>query len=533
MTKKNSILVVDDEEIVCESCSRILSREGYLVDTITNPVEGLKKAQATEYSAILLDLKMQEMEGTEFLDQLRKANSNVPVIVITGYPTQESANSTYSLGISDYLPKPFTPNEITDSVKRAMVQGKAARRPAPSPAAPQKAPAWESGVPFRFFDEAWFQIGDDATVRVGAVLPSPATALELPRLGDMAFRGLPLATARFENGAEVVIPSPLSGKVVEVRNELAGQPGLLCGKECAGTWIARIQPTDLGEDLLFARTRNVILSCAAAGRLDAVKRLLSGLGCRVFGANGLPETFETLRAHESALLLLDAASYGAIGPDVVRQVNIAAPRTKIVVLADPSGAPEAAYRTGKIFFYAMNPFEDLEIVDILHNAFRSIDRPAVPEEVESKFLPKWVSRIHITNRMGSKVTLLSFGELLLCHKGLGRQLIGKILDHSYPIETTRGIEKCTPADSYGQARIRNEANRSDRIFILLAEDTKRTKGRLSIDAHRDLFTSLAPDEQKKLTTLAIENQDPSAPMSFDVRTTDALAEHILRKMVAR
>jgi DNA-binding response OmpR family regulator len=533
MSPHSSILVVDDESVVCESCARILSREGFNVDANTNPVEGLKQAQSANYSAILLDLKMPQMDGIEFLGQLRKTNSDVPVIIITGYPTQDTANASTSLGVSDYLPKPFTPDEIADSVKR-VVSARAKSKEAA--AKPVKTPAWEpQGEHFRFYDEAWFILGEDATVRAGAVLPRAEApeSVRLPAAGQIVFRGLPLASFRLKDGQERTIPAPVTGKVLDVNSELTTSPSLIFRDPASGGWLARIAPTDLNEDLLYSRTRNVILASSDPARTARQREVLEDLGCRVHESHGAEATLEAAAARQSAAILLDAGSFGASGPETVRRLNAVHPKARIVVMTEEETGLEAAYRAAKIFFYAVKPFEDGEIIDILHNAFRSPDRPAFPEEMESKFLPKWVSRVHITNRKGSKVTLLSFGELLLYHKGVGRQVIGKILDGSYPIETTRGKESCTPADSFGQARVRNELAGCGRLVVLMGENGGQIPGSLTTRNAKELFPGFSPDEQKKITVFSIGTKAPAAPLAFDTRTVDALSEHVLREMVSR
>ena len=72
MDHQPSILVIDDEPLVCESCHRILSIEDYKVDTYTNPKEGYQRAITNNYDLILLDLMMDEMDGMELLSALRE-----------------------------------------------------------------------------------------------------------------------------------------------------------------------------------------------------------------------------------------------------------------------------------------------------------------------------------------------------------------------------------------------------------------------------------------------------------------------------
>jgi DNA-binding NtrC family response regulator len=117
-TKK--ILVVDDEAVVCESCRRILIREGYLVDTCSDSRTGLRLAELTPYDLVLLDLRMPIVDGVRFLERLREVHPEVPVVIITGHMAEASSRAAERLGKCEYVAKPFTPEEITAAVQRSL-----------------------------------------------------------------------------------------------------------------------------------------------------------------------------------------------------------------------------------------------------------------------------------------------------------------------------------------------------------------------------------------------------------------------------
>jgi two-component system, sensor histidine kinase and response regulator len=127
-TEKPCVLVVDDEQIVCLSCQEILKNSGYDVEVRTDPREGFGLAVKREYTAILLDLAMPGLDGVEFLDRIRKQGVRSPVIIITGYGTLENAVRTTKLGAYDFLPKPFTPDELTSVVQKAAAHLEMLRR---------------------------------------------------------------------------------------------------------------------------------------------------------------------------------------------------------------------------------------------------------------------------------------------------------------------------------------------------------------------------------------------------------------------
>ena len=117
MEKHPSILVIDDEQVVCDSCYRILSNEDYQVYTNTNPIEGYQKALNNNYDLLLLDLCMDKMDGIQLLKKLRHIKSDMPVMIITGYPSKETKEESTNLGVLNYISKPFQPSEIVEPIK--------------------------------------------------------------------------------------------------------------------------------------------------------------------------------------------------------------------------------------------------------------------------------------------------------------------------------------------------------------------------------------------------------------------------------
>jgi len=122
MQGQANILVIDDEQIMREGCSRILSKDGWSVATAETGEKGLEEVQRfpDRFDVILLDLMMPGMSGMEVLDRIRTIDSNLLVIVITGYATVESAVEAMKKGAYDFIPKPFTPDQLRILVKRAL-----------------------------------------------------------------------------------------------------------------------------------------------------------------------------------------------------------------------------------------------------------------------------------------------------------------------------------------------------------------------------------------------------------------------------
>jgi DNA-binding NtrC family response regulator len=113
------VLIVDDEPTICRSCEKILSREGYLVKVAYSGKQAIAILEQEPFDIIFTDLKMAEMGGMELLETLRSRFPDLVPVVITGYATIASAVETMKMGAFNYLPKPFTPDEMAAVAKKA------------------------------------------------------------------------------------------------------------------------------------------------------------------------------------------------------------------------------------------------------------------------------------------------------------------------------------------------------------------------------------------------------------------------------
>ncbi len=117
---KLRILVIDDDEDICLYLKEFLTREGYRVTTVTQPREALPEIKDGRHQIVLLDVRMPEINGVELLRQLRAIDSDVCVIVMTAYPSVESAVDTMKADAFDYLRKPFDLEQLRSVIQRAV-----------------------------------------------------------------------------------------------------------------------------------------------------------------------------------------------------------------------------------------------------------------------------------------------------------------------------------------------------------------------------------------------------------------------------
>ena len=119
-TRKGTILVVDDEEIMREILETLLTREGYEVKLASSGEEGLDLARALPFDAAVVDIMMPGINGIETLDELRRIDEDLAVIIITAYASIESAISAMKSGAFDYITKPFKNDEVLVVIRNAM-----------------------------------------------------------------------------------------------------------------------------------------------------------------------------------------------------------------------------------------------------------------------------------------------------------------------------------------------------------------------------------------------------------------------------
>ena len=114
------VLAVDDEPVVCESIRRVLSEEGYRVTTTTSAREGIDLLAREEIDLVLLDIRMPDLDGIEFLRRARALSPETEVVIVTGYATIDTAVEAIKLGAFDYLEKPVSPPQLIVAAARAL-----------------------------------------------------------------------------------------------------------------------------------------------------------------------------------------------------------------------------------------------------------------------------------------------------------------------------------------------------------------------------------------------------------------------------
>ncbi len=114
------ILVVDDDAIVIKSCRRILEAEDFEVYTCPSADDALEKMKYYDFDILLMDVKMPKHDGLFLMREIKKNWPDIPIVVMSGYPTPETVVGVLKLGATHFIPKPFRPDELVKSIRTVL-----------------------------------------------------------------------------------------------------------------------------------------------------------------------------------------------------------------------------------------------------------------------------------------------------------------------------------------------------------------------------------------------------------------------------
>jgi DNA-binding NtrC family response regulator len=129
MISQIGILIVDDDREICDYMETFLTQDGFAVKTLTSPADALDEVKTGDYHLVILDLMMPRIDGMELLKQIRKIDTDIAVIIFTGYPSLETAVESMKLDVVDYIKKPFNPDEFKQVIERVMKRKGLTRSP--------------------------------------------------------------------------------------------------------------------------------------------------------------------------------------------------------------------------------------------------------------------------------------------------------------------------------------------------------------------------------------------------------------------
>jgi DNA-binding NtrC family response regulator len=114
------ILVVDDDAIVVKSCKRVLEAEGFEISSVSSADQALETVKKYDFDLLLIDVKMPKHDGFFLMREIKRDVPEMPVVVMSGYPTPETISEVLKSGAVQFIPKPFRPDELIKTIHKAI-----------------------------------------------------------------------------------------------------------------------------------------------------------------------------------------------------------------------------------------------------------------------------------------------------------------------------------------------------------------------------------------------------------------------------
>lgn len=259
MANEEKIIIIDNEQVILDAVSKIASSEGWKIDAALNAQDGLNKLSSNQYSLILSDIMMPEMDGFQLLEELYNRHIDIPVIMITGYSTVENAVKSLYKGAIDFIPKPFTFDEITSSINRGLKYWNIQVRLEEA----EKSGTNESVIYVpcppkykRLGYMSWMNLEYEGAAIVGVTdffLETIEVTLmvELLEVDELLIQGNSCAKFETNDGLIHTCLAPLGGRIVERNEWILANPSLLEKDPFFEGWLYRIIPSDIEYDIKF------------------------------------------------------------------------------------------------------------------------------------------------------------------------------------------------------------------------------------------------------------------------------------------
>ena len=260
---KARLLCVDDEAVILDSLRKILVLDGFSVDTVETGQEALGLVQMRDYDFVFTDLKMPSMSGTDVVKSVKHLRPDIDVVIITGFATVESAVECMKYGAMDYIEKPFTEDELTSFVRRALIKRQVRIEKQLKPRVHVLGPSGRHGAFRREFTipggvlvstgHCWVSLAEDGTARIGMddfanKLLGPVDSIEFPAVGTNVTAGETLFSIR-QKDRRAEFKAPLSGQVVKTNQALRENAGMLENLPYGKNWICVVEAKDLDAEL--------------------------------------------------------------------------------------------------------------------------------------------------------------------------------------------------------------------------------------------------------------------------------------------
>jgi len=242
VSKVVDILVIDDEQVVREGVCRVCEAGGLSIEAVGDATSGLEKLRKGVYRLVLCDVMLPEFDGFHVLGKMKELGIHTPVIMITGCSTLQNAVTALKDGAIDFIPKPFTVDELESGIQRGLRYQKLIdSNPCPREF-------------HRLGRLSWVKIENNGIGLVGVTDLFMKTVLAVKELSFFdanrdLIQAAPCATLSAQDSLVHDILCPLSGTIVARNEQLLSHPELLEQDPYSSGWLYQIVPTNLAYEL--------------------------------------------------------------------------------------------------------------------------------------------------------------------------------------------------------------------------------------------------------------------------------------------
>lgn len=247
MKNKFDLLIIDDEKVVIDSIIKIAELENLTFEYCLEAKEAFNKLTQNEYQLIICDIMLPEIDGFQFLEKLNNLSINTPVVMTTGYTTIDNAVKSLYLGAVDFIPKPFSIDELQSLLKRGMnykrliLQKNLFNSDDIIVTCPAKY--------LRLGVSCWAYLDIDGSIKIGATnffikSTEPITKIELLEVEELINQAS--SCAKLVSGDYIhSLYSSLSGRIIDINKNLIEKPEIIEKDPYFEGWLYRIIPHEL------------------------------------------------------------------------------------------------------------------------------------------------------------------------------------------------------------------------------------------------------------------------------------------------
>lgn len=265
MNKTTDILVIDDEHVIIDAVIKICSLDNYSVDTALDVKTATEKIIKNYYPIIICDIMMPDGNGFQILEEIRRKNFRSSLIMTTGYSTVENAVNSLYKGAIDFIPKPFTVDELLSSVYRANTYQKIKEKQKQFSLQQQNDEILYVPCPSKYLRlgySSWISQEREGSVLIGICDLFMKTVdsiqeIEFQNIEDEISQGISCASLKCSNDRNHKILSPISGRIVEINEKIKNNPSLIEKDPYFEGWIYRVIPANMDYEIKY------LISCSS------------------------------------------------------------------------------------------------------------------------------------------------------------------------------------------------------------------------------------------------------------------------------